>query len=198
MRWLRAHAAGYHLDPNHFVAWGASAGGNLAAMLGTTGAISQFDVGDNLAYSSRVQGVADFFGPVDLTRLQPAFMAANSAESRFLGCAIEDHLDKARLASPITYVTKDSPPFLIVHGDADPRVSYKQSVWLTAALKNANVPVTFYTVKGAKHGGFRDPASAAVDVSLFREIPEAGEVLTNSLRVEKGGFLNTRRKRIRF
>jgi len=167
VRWLRAHAASYHLDSNHFLAWGASAGGNLAAMLGTTGDISDFDVGDNLTYSSRVQGVADFFGPVDLTRLQPAFMAANSAESLFLGCAIEDHLDKARLASPITYVNKDNPPFLIVHGDADPRVSYKQSVWLTAALKNANVPVTFYTVKGAKHGGFRDPQVPQLTSAFF-------------------------------
>jgi acetyl esterase/lipase len=167
VRWLRAHAASYHLDPNHFLAWGASAGGHLAAMLGTTGGLSEFDVGDNLAYSSRVQGVADFFGPVDLTRLEPAFMAANSAESRFLGCTIEDHLDKARFASPITYVTKDSPPFLIVHGDADPRVPYNQSVWLTAALKNANVPVTFYTVKGAKHGGFRDPEVPQLTSAFF-------------------------------
>jgi acetyl esterase/lipase len=167
VRWLRAHAASYHLDPNHFLAWGASAGGHLAAMLGTTGGISQFDVGDNLTYSSRVQGVADFFGPVDLTRLQPAFMASNSAESRFLGCTIEENLDKARIASPITYVTKESPPFLIVHGDADPRVSYKQSVWLTEALKNANVPVTFYTVKGAKHGGFRDPQVPQVTSAFF-------------------------------
>ena len=54
-------------------------------------------------------------------------------------------------------MSKDCPPFLIVHGDADPRVSYRQSVWLTEALKTADVPVTFYTVKGAKHGGFHDP-----------------------------------------
>ena len=63
VRWLRAHAAAYRLDPSRFVAWGASAGGDLAAMLGTTGNISAFDVGDNLGYSSRVEGVADFFGP---------------------------------------------------------------------------------------------------------------------------------------
>jgi dipeptidyl aminopeptidase/acylaminoacyl peptidase len=136
-------------------------------MLGTTGNHSEFDVGDNLAFPSRVEGVADFFGPVDLTRLQPTFMAANSAESRFLGCSIEEHLDKARLASPITYVSKDCPPFLIVHGDADPRVSYQQSVWLTAALKDADVPVTFYTVKGARHGGFRDPQVPLVTSAFF-------------------------------
>jgi acetyl esterase/lipase len=167
VRWLRAHAATYRLDPDRFVAWGASAGGNLAAMLGTTGGISAFNVGDNLAYSSRVEGVADFFGPVDLTRLLPAFMAPGSAESRFLGCTVEDHLSEARLASPIDYITRECPPFLIVHGDADPRVSYRQSVWLTEALKTADVPVTFYTVKGARHGGFHDPKVPVVTSAFF-------------------------------
>lgn len=61
VRWLRAHAATYRLDPNHFVAWGASAGGHLAAMLGTTGNIRDFDVGENLTFSSQVEAVADFF-----------------------------------------------------------------------------------------------------------------------------------------
>jgi acetyl esterase/lipase len=157
VRWLRAHAAMYRLDPNHFAAWGASAGGLLAAMLGTTGNIRDFDVGENLAFSSRVQAVADFFGPIDLTRLRPASMGAGSVESRFIGCTIKDNPNKARRASPISYVTKDCPPFLVVHGDADPIVPYTQSVLLTAALNGAGVPVTFYTVKGAKHGGFHDP-----------------------------------------
>lgn len=76
VRWLRAHAATYRLDPNHFVAWGASAGGHLAAMLGTTGNIRDFDVGENLTFSSQVEAVADFFGPSDLTRLRPCFMEA--------------------------------------------------------------------------------------------------------------------------
>lgn len=167
VRWLRAHADTYRLDPTRFVAWGASAGGHLAAMLGTTGDIPDFDVGENMGFSSRVQAVADFFGPIDLTRLQPAFMQPGSAESRFLGCPIIDNLDKARRASPITYVSKDCPPFLIVHGDQDPRVSYEQSVWLTAALKRAGVPVTLYLVKGAKHGSFQDPQVPTLTSNFF-------------------------------
>jgi acetyl esterase/lipase len=167
VRWLRVHAALYRLDPNHFAAWGASAGGNLAAMLGTTANIRDFDVGENLAVSSQVQAVADFFGPIDLTRLRPASLGASSAESRFIGCAIKDNLNKARRASPITYVTKDCPPFLIVHGDSDPIVPYVQSVLLTAALKNAGVPATFYTVKGAGHGGFHDPQVPILTSAFF-------------------------------
>jgi acetyl esterase/lipase len=167
VRWLRAHAATYRLDPNHFAAWGASAGGYLAAMLGTTESMREFDVGENLEYSSQVQVVADYFGPVDLNRLRPVSMEAGSVESRLIGYTIKDHPDKAREASPITYVTKECPPFLIVHGDADPIVPYTQSVSLTAALKETGVPVTFYTVKGAKHGGFRDPEVPVLTSAFF-------------------------------
>ena len=167
VRWLRAHAAQYRLNPNHFAAWGASAGGHLAAMLGTTGHISDFDVGENLSFSSRVQAVADFFGSTDLTRLRPDHLLAGSPESRFIGCAIKDHPDQARRASPITYVTGDCPPFLIVHGDADPIVPCAQSGLLAAALKKAGVPVTFYTVKGAKHGGFHDPQVQVLTSAFF-------------------------------
>jgi acetyl esterase/lipase len=167
VRWLRAHATIYRLDPNHFAAWGASAGGFLATMLGTTGKIRDFDVGENLAFSSKVQAVADFFGPVDLNRLRPVSMEAGSVESRLIGCTIKDNPEKARRASPITYVMKACPPFLIVHGDADPIVPYTQSVSLAAALKKAGVPVTFYTVKGAKHGGFKDPQVPLLTSAFF-------------------------------
>jgi dipeptidyl aminopeptidase/acylaminoacyl peptidase len=139
-------------------------------MLGTTGNVRDFEVGENLSFSSQVQAVVDFFGPTDLTRLRPVYMEAGSAESRFIGCTIKDHLDKARRASPITYVTKDCPPFLVVHGDADPRVSYSQSLLLAAALKQAGVPVIFYTVKGAKHGGFHDPQVPLLTSDFFAKV----------------------------
>jgi acetyl esterase/lipase len=67
------------------------------------------------------------------------------------------HEEKVAKANPITHVTKNAPPFLICHGDADPLVPHHQSELLEAALKQAGVPVTLYTVKGAGLGGFRDP-----------------------------------------
>jgi acetyl esterase/lipase len=167
VRWLRAHAEMYRLDPNHFAAFGASAGGHLAAMLGTTGNIRDFDVGENLTFSSQVQAAADFFGPTDFTRMPLASMGAGSAESQFIGCAIKDNLNIARRASPLSYVTKDCPPVLIVHGDADPRVPYTQSVLLATALKAADVPVTLYIVKGAGHGGFQDPQVPLLTSAFF-------------------------------
>ena len=164
VRWLRAQAPQYGLDPNRFAAWGQSAGGHLAAMLGTTGDARHFDVGGHLDVSSRVQAVVDYFGPTDFLQMDPhrppngmLHDPADSPESQLVGGPIQENKDKAARANPITYVTRNAPPFLICHGDADPLVPHHQSVLLEAALKQAGVPVTFYTVQGAGHGGFTDP-----------------------------------------
>ena len=164
VRWLRAHASEYRLDPNRFAAIGSSAGGHLAAMLGTTGDVREFEVGENLGVSSRVQAVVDNFGPTDFLQMDahrlPNGMVhdtPDSPESQLVGGPIQDNKEKVSRANPITYVTKNSPPFLICHGDSDPPVPHHQSELLVAALKKVGVPVTFYTVKGGGHGGFKDP-----------------------------------------
>lgn len=83
--------------------------------------------------------------------------AADSPESQLVGGPIQERPAEVARANPITYVTPEAPPFLIVHGDRDPLVPYHQSTLLVAALEAAGVPVTFYTVVGAGHGGFDDP-----------------------------------------
>ncbi|MEZ4863927.1 MAG: alpha/beta hydrolase [Caldilineaceae bacterium] len=165
VRWLRAHAAEYKLDPERFAAWGPSAGGHLVAMLGTAGHVSEFEVGAHLDVSSRVQCVVDYFGPTDFLQMDaqrpPDGMihnAPDSPESELVGGNIQEHPDKVARANPITYVTADVPPFLIVHGDADPLVPYGQSVLLVDALQKVGADVTFYTVRDGGHGGFTDPA----------------------------------------
>jgi acetyl esterase/lipase len=167
VRWLRANAARYGLDPLRFAAWGASAGGNLVALLGTTGGVKSLQVGEHLEVPSRVQAVVDYFGPTDFLQMDAhrvpggqAHDGADSPESRLVGGAIQENKDKVARANPITYVTKDAPPFLIVHGSADPLVPHHQSELLEAALKEKGVAVTFYTVQGGGHGGFRDPKVA--------------------------------------
>ena len=164
VRWLRAHAGTYGLDPSRFASWGESAGGHLAAMLGTAGHERSFEVGEHLEHSSRVQAVLDFFGPTDFLQMDahrlPEGMVhdtADSPESQLVGGAIQEHPAEVARANPATYVTRDAPPFLIIHGDRDPLVPYHQSTLLADALKAAGVPVTFYTVVGAGHGGFDDP-----------------------------------------
>ena len=164
VRWLRAHADTYGLDPSRFASWGESAGGHLAAMLGTAGHERSFEVGEHLDVSSRVQAVLDFFGPTDFMQMDahrlPEGMVhdtADSPESELVGGPIQERPAEVARANPITYVTPEAPPFLIVHGDRDPLVPYHQSTLLVAALEAAGVPVTFYTVVGAGHGGFDDP-----------------------------------------
>ena len=143
---------------------GSSAGGHLAAMLGTAGHVKEFDVGENLNVSSQVQAVVDHFGPTDLLQMDahrlPGGMmhdTADSPESLLIGGPIRENKEKVARANPITYVTKDAPPFLICHGEMDPLVPHHQSELLEAALKQAGVPVTLYTVKGGGHGSFKDP-----------------------------------------
>jgi acetyl esterase/lipase len=157
VRWLRAHAKEYGLDVDRFGAWGSSAGGHLVALLGTSGDVKDFDVGANLDCSSRVQAVCDFYGPTDFERFvtTPGFEShaqAGSPESRLLGGVVAENKDKAARVNPITFVTKDDVPFLIVHGDQDTTVPYNQSEALFEALKKAGVSAHFHTIHGAGHG----------------------------------------------
>jgi acetyl esterase/lipase len=160
VRWLRAHATEYHLNPDRFGVWGASAGGHLVALLGLSGGEKEFDSGENLPVSSRVQAVVDFFGPADLLTMgaqsgansRMDHNAADSPESKLIGGPVQKLKDKARTASPINYISKDDPPMLLVHGDADPLVPVDQSKDLHAALQKAGVESVLYIVKDGGHG----------------------------------------------
>jgi acetyl esterase/lipase len=148
--------------------WGSSAGGHLVAFLGTSGDVKEFDVGANRERSSRVQCVMDDYGPTEFTKMDAhripsatqVHNSPNSPESRLIGGLITDAANAAKVAraNPVTYVTSDDPPFLIVHGDADPTVPHHQSELLFEALKSAGVRVRLNTVKGGGHGaGFGGP-----------------------------------------
>lgn len=160
VRWLRANANKYGLDPNRFAAWGTSAGGHLAALLGTTGDIKDFDKGPNLDQSSAVQAVVNFFGPSELLTLgrqsgstsRMDHNAADSPESQLLGGALQKNPKAARRASPITYVSKNDPPMLLVHGTADPIVPCEQSRVFYRALLKKKIPAKLHLVEGAGHG----------------------------------------------
>lgn len=174
IRWLRANADQYHIDPERIGAWGSSAGGHLVALLGTTGDVGRMEgrLG-NLDYSSRVQAVCDFFGPTDFLQMDAHSLpgarlvhdAPDSPESRLIGGPIQQHKQKVARANPITYVTEDDPPFLIVHGDRDPLVPWHQSELLFQALQQAGVKhIAFHKIEGAGHGfGRRGEVDRLVD-----------------------------------
>ena len=176
IRWIRANAKKYHLDPDKIGVVGESAGGHLVAMLGTSGGAKNLegDLGAHKDVSSRVQCVVDLFGPADIFAMQDGGShmdhdGPNSPEGKLLGGRVKDKKEAASAASPLTYVAADNPPFLIIHGNKDPLVPYNQSERLSAVLKKAKVDCYFVTVAGAGHGGFRNPEVQKREQQFFNK-----------------------------
>jgi len=158
IRFLRAHASEYGIKPDRIGAWGASAGGHLVALLGTTGDIRDFDTGTNLDQSSKVQCVVDWFGPTDFLHWGSAIPdwlldSPTTAVAKLLGGRVQENQENARRASPVNFVNKDAAPFLIMQGGKDTSVPLQQSQLLDAALKKAGVESTLTVFPGDGHGG---------------------------------------------
>ena len=170
VRWVRANAARFNLDPNRVGVWGDSAGGHIAAVLGTSGgdpSLEGVELG-NAQFSSRVKAVVDLFGPTDLLKLDDQKLACfpglsgNASympPSLLMGCPIQECKEKTELANPIHYVDENDPPFLIMHGVLDCLVPFQQSVMLDAALKSAGVDEKLVLLPTAQHADkqFNEP-----------------------------------------
>ena len=177
VRWLRANAATYHFDPDHIGAWGHSAGGHLSALLGTSGGVAALEGGgDNLSYSSRVQAVVDLSGPTDILSLyegvakatEGSGVRARSFIEEFLGGSGDKVKATAIAASPITYISKDDPPFLVIHGENDMAIPVSQSRAFVEKLKAAGVDATLEVAEGRGHG-VGAPRFAAEITSFFEK-----------------------------
>jgi len=165
VRWLRANASTYNLDPDRIGVWGYSAGGHLAALLGTSGGVPELEgTGDNMQYSSQVQAVCDVGGPADLLAMTNLGPRRISAIKGLLGGPLEKDQAKAIAASPIHYVSKDDPPFLIVHGEADRVVPVEQSQRLYEELRKAGVNATL-KILPVGHGAIQ--LDALKDAEVF-------------------------------
>ncbi|MCJ7448258.1 MAG: alpha/beta hydrolase [Bacteroidales bacterium] len=168
VRFIRANARKYKIDKSFIGVTGYSSGGHLSALLGTSGSVGRYEVnkasadlegnvGSFTGTSSSVDAVVDWFGPtafhlMDSCANSSSHDAAGSPESTLIGGPIQDNHDKCALANPITYVDKDDPPFLILHGDADPLVPHCQSEMLYKALQDKGVKSEMVLVPGGKHG----------------------------------------------
>jgi len=162
-RWVRAHAGEYSVDADRLGAWGASAGGHLALLLGTMAPGDyQADDDPNRALSGKARCVVDFYGPADL-RGSSCPPAAAMYLTRFLGEPPGGDADVYADASPVTHVTSDDAPVLLVHGDADRLVPLSQSQAMQAALAAAEVENQLIVVKHASHNlrGATGPDRAA-------------------------------------
>lgn len=148
VRYLRAHASEYNLDPDHIAAMGASAGGHLVALMGTSDEAAGWDVGENPDQSSRVQAVIPMAAITDFTQeMKVISMVIYSAFGGLPGTPSPKMIE----ASPVTYITPDDPPFLIFHGDNDGVVPYQQSEILHEQLTTAGVPSELIIVKNGDH-----------------------------------------------
>ena len=174
VRYLKSNADKYHIDPNRVGVWGTSSGAHLASLLGTTDGITQLEGTEgNLSQSSTVQAIVDWYGPTDFLQMSkfPSkvdFNAADSPESKVIGGPLLQNIEKVKRANPITYVTPDDPPFLIMHGDKDMQVPFNQSELLYEALKKSGVEADLYKIKGSGHGdGFSHPKVLQIVQTFF-------------------------------
>jgi acetyl esterase/lipase len=161
IRYLRAKAADYGIDKERIGAMGGSAGGHLVALLGTSDESAGLE--GNGGYndrSSRVQAVVDLFGPADMVTM---FQNSNASQLQTLFGTSSPYSDVVRKVSPVTYVSSDDPPFLILHGDKDTVVPLNQSEILYQKLTEAKVPATLVVVKNAGHSF--TPAGGAISPS---------------------------------
>ncbi|MCH7944503.1 MAG: alpha/beta hydrolase [Armatimonadetes bacterium] len=140
VRFLRANAERFGIDPDRVGAAGVSSGAHLALMLGFSG-----------TWSSRVMAVLNLFGPTDLTKDYSPFLAQAMSE-QVLGKDLADATEDIRAFSPVTYVTSDDAPVFTVHGRADLLVPYVQAERLDKALRGAGVAHTMLLVDGMEHG----------------------------------------------
>lgn len=171
IRYLRANADKYGIDPNAIGVWGASAGGHLAAMLGTTAGKVEADgiLGDHADTSSAVQAVCSWFGPTDFFTMPIGtrqFQPGQDPEIQALGGRVSDKKELAWLVSPASHASRSAPPFLFMHGDKDPLVPLQQSRLMHDKLIASGAKSELIVLEGEGHG-FRDHKAAAKTVLEF-------------------------------
>ncbi len=153
VRWLRANAAKYNIDPAKIGVTGGSAGGHLAQFLGVTANVPEFEgTGGNAEQSSRVACVVNVYGPSDFTRSYGKSVDAHEVLPLWFGGNLETHRQRHIVGSPLYWVTPDAAPTLCIHGTEDKYVAHEQAVWIVDKMKAAGVEAELLTMEGAGHG----------------------------------------------
>lgn len=166
IRWMRANAEKYHVDPNRIGVTGGSAGGHLSLLAGVTGNSSEFEGnGGHPGISSRVQAVVNYFGPTDMPRLYGTSKRVSALVASLLDGPPEKEPALYKAASPVNYVSKDDPPILTIHGTADPAVPVDQATEFDAAMKKAGASHTLLLLEGEGHGFSKKGNKTAADAT---------------------------------
>jgi acetyl esterase/lipase len=173
VRWLRARADELGIDPERIAAWGESAGGQLAALLGLTGDRPELEGGIGITGpSSRVSAVAAWYAPSDLSAVAGDLgadpMDPQTREAQLLGAPVPTAVDAAAQASPVTFMTSSAPPFLLMHGRVDRLIPCVQTERLSQGLRSAgaDVEVHFYDQADHMWRGTPDVAEDALDRTI--------------------------------
>jgi len=177
--YLWKNAAQYGLDTSRFVVGGGSAGGHLAALIGTStnNHVTEFYNDIKKENKVRIRAVLDYYGPSDLNVVhgRAAYLdydGDNSFLNKFLGAHALDRPDLAAIASPVTYIDKNDPPILIIHGDIDGFVPFWESQLFYSRLKLAGVNAKLIKIVGANHAGpqFQAPDIQQQVISFLNDV----------------------------
>lgn len=165
IRYIRGNAAKYNFDTSFIGITGFSSGGHLSSLAGTTNGVKSYTVGSKTVdiegnvgnykkFSSNVDAVVDWFGPIDMSKMEncSTTKGADSPEAALIGGAPADNLDMIALLNPMTYVDKNDPKFLVIHGDADNVVPYCQSKNFADLLKENKILDEFMLIPDGQHG----------------------------------------------
>ena len=179
VRWLRANAGKYGIDPRRIGVTGGSAGGHLAQFLGVTGDVEEFEGGGgNPDVSSRVNCVVNVYGPSDFTKSYGKSVDAAEVLPLFLGGNLETALPAHIRSSPLNWVTPNASPTLCIHGTDDKYVAHEQAEWLVERLKKCGVEADLLTLQGAGHG-FKGKDAETADRAMIaffnRHLKNKGE-----------------------
>lgn len=167
VRWLRAHAKRYHIDPDRIGATGGSAGGHLAQFLGVTGDVKEFEgTGGHGEHSSKVKCVVNVYGPSDFTKSYGKSVDAAEVLPLFLGGNLEQARALHIKASPLYWVTPNAAPTLFIHGTEDKYVHVEQAEWIHDKLRAASVETELLKLEGAGHG-FKGKDAETAEKAMF-------------------------------
>ncbi len=166
VRFLRANAEKYQIDPDKIGVVGGSAGGHLVQFLGVTEGVAQFEGDQNLGHSAKVTCVVNYYGPSDFIHSYGKSVDAHEVLPLWFGGDLSTHRKLHQIGSPLNWATPSAAPSLIIHGTEDKYVAFEQAEWMVDRLKQVGAEVELLKLEGAGHG-FKDADAAKAEAAMF-------------------------------
>lgn len=166
VRFLRANARKFEIDPDRIGVVGGSAGGHLVQFLGVTEGVPQFEGDQNLGHSAQVNCVVNYYGPSDFIHSYGKSVDAHEVLPLWFGGDLSTHRKLHQMGSPLNWATPNAAPTLIIHGTEDKYVAFEQAEWMVDRLNQVGVDVELLKLEGAGHG-FKGEDAAKAETAMF-------------------------------